>query len=250
MGVEPGDVEGGVGIAGPATAVVQRLVDAAEAVLAGQTKGHAVVLAVGNVLEASDRTQGLHVEGPRCPQTVDSQGIVVAVGVGPLAVVNDSGWNRAQVEIGHRIAADNHGAPLPAEHVHNPLQCIRSAVHVVAVKLHRIAAAERVVDAQIPAATDTQGAVRPRNNVNHTAVLRGHGLYPFGSAICGAVVYNEYIEGEIRPLRESRAECVPNRGGTVEHRNNHRHLRDRHSSIAHTGRYSAQAIHGSAGIIT
>ena len=75
VGVEPGDVEGGVGVAGPATAVVQRLVDAADAVLAGQTKGHAIVLTIGDILEASDRVQGLHVKSPRCPQTVDSQGV-------------------------------------------------------------------------------------------------------------------------------------------------------------------------------
>ena len=48
VGVDPGDVEGGVGVSAPAAAAVYRVVDAAEAVLTGQAEHHTVVLAVGD----------------------------------------------------------------------------------------------------------------------------------------------------------------------------------------------------------
>ena len=136
VGVNPENIQGGVGVSAPAAAAVHRVVDAAEAVLAGQAERHAVVLAVGDVLEAADGAQGGCVEGAGSTEAVDAQGVVVAVGVGPLAVVDDSGRYGPQVEVGHHIAADDHGAPLAAEHVHYPLQGIRPAVHVVAVELH------------------------------------------------------------------------------------------------------------------
>ena len=91
MGVDSGDVEGSVGVSAPAAAAVHRIVDAAETVLTGQAQHHAVVLAVGDVLEAAYGAQGGCVEGAGSTEAVDAQGIVVAVGVGPLAVVDARG---------------------------------------------------------------------------------------------------------------------------------------------------------------
>ena len=147
-----------------------------------------------------------------------------------LAVVDDAGRYGPQVEVGHHVAADDHGAPLAAEHVHYPLQGIRPAVHVVAVELYGIASASRMAYTGVPAAADAQAGLL-RDKVNHPAVGRGQFIYPFRCSVGGMIVYHYDIERKIRLLRECRAERVLNRGRTVEHRDDDRSLDDIDSAV-------------------
>ena len=52
----------------------------------------------------------------------------MSVGVGPFLVVDDARRQRLQLEVGHAVRADNHGAAFPAELVDNGLEGRRTAV--------------------------------------------------------------------------------------------------------------------------
>ena len=87
-----------VGIAAPAAAEIQRVENAPYAVTPRYAQPQRVILAVadiGHPYLAQQRGE----ERTRSAQTVDTQGVVVTVVVGPLLVVNQTGRQRIAVEI-------------------------------------------------------------------------------------------------------------------------------------------------------
>ena len=93
-------------------------------------------------------------EGSRSSQSVDTQGIVGTVRIGPLSMVDQSWRQGLQVEVAHAVRANDHGGSLLAEGAHDLLQSIGRTIEVVAVQLDGKPSTAVVVDCLVPTASD------------------------------------------------------------------------------------------------
>ena len=134
------DREVGVGVSLPAAAEIERLIDTPDRVVAADAEGHGVVLAVAHVREEeAARYRGE--EGAGGAETVDAQGIVRAIGVGPFLMVDEARSDHIAVEVGERVASDHHCVVPLAESGHDGRECRGRLVNVVGVELHGEASA-------------------------------------------------------------------------------------------------------------
>ena len=154
------DAEGRVTVTSPAATQVELCEDAPDAVVAREDESQGVVLTIAGVGEADLSEQGCE-ECTRGTQTIDAQGVVRAVFVCPLLMIDESWRQGVQLEVAHAIGADHHGCILFVESVYDLLQCLRRRVEVIGVELHGKASAAVVVDGLVPAAADAEvGALR------------------------------------------------------------------------------------------
>ena len=144
----------------------------------------------------------------------------MSVGIGPFLVVDDARRQCLQLEVGHAVRADNHGAAFPAELVDNGLEGRRTAVQVIAVELYGKASAERVMYSQVPASADAQ-IVTFRNEMNHFFVP-GILVNALRGAVGGMVVDDNQVEREVCFLLQYRFNGVGNGTDTVAHGDNDR----------------------------
>ena len=191
--------EGGVAIALPTAAEVDGLIDAAEAVGAADGDAHGIVFAIAHVGEPYLTDDG-SVEGTWCTQAVDAQGVVHAILLGPLAVVDDAWRQGLQGEVAQAVATHDHGAALAAEGVDDALQRVWVAVEVVAIELYGIAPALLVTYGEVPAATNAKIATLGRYNGQLT-IGNGQLRKDLCCAVSGVVVHNDEVEGEVGHLR-------------------------------------------------
>ena len=102
IGIDPGDVERGVGISFPAATAIQRFIDAADMVFPADPQPHGIVLAIADIREI-DFAEQRHIECARCTQTIDSQRIVLPVIFRPFFMVNDS--RRKRFHVGQSVVS-------------------------------------------------------------------------------------------------------------------------------------------------
>ena len=124
VGIHPVDAQGGIRIASPATAEIQLVVDSADAIAARESQSQGVVLAIAGVRELHLSYQWGK-EGARCTQTVDTQGVVATVILGPFLMVDESRRQGIQVEIAHAIGTNHHRRLLVVEGIHDFLKGFR-----------------------------------------------------------------------------------------------------------------------------
>lgn len=134
-------------------------------------------------------------EGTRCSQSVDAQGVVVAVFRGPFLVVDDAGRNGLQLEIAHSVAPYQHGAMLSVKGVDDGCQGVVVAVHVVAVQLHGKASACGMIDSCLPTAANAQ-VVSFRDKVYDAGIFLGSIGNQGRCAIVRMVVDDNQVERE------------------------------------------------------
>ena len=139
----------------------------------------------------------------------------MSVGIGPFLVVDDARRQCLQLEVGHAVRADDHGAAFPAELVDNGLESRRTAVQVVAVELHGKASAERVMHTQVPASADAQ-IVTFGNEMNHFFVP-GILVNALRGTVGRMVVDDNQVEREVCFLFQYRFNGVGNGADAVAH---------------------------------
>ena len=144
----------GVAVASPSSAEVQFVEDSSYAVSAREDKAECIVLAVACIRELYLSEQRGE-EGTWRTESVDAQCVVRSVLVGPFVVVDESWRQRVEVEVAHAVRTDDHGRLLLFEGIDDTLQCVWSAVEVVAVELYGEASAPSVADSHVPASADT-----------------------------------------------------------------------------------------------
>ena len=128
-------------------------------------------------------------------------------------MVDDARRQCLQLEVGHAVRADNHGAAFPAELVDNGLEGRRTAVQVVAVELYGKASAERVMHTQVPASADAQ-IVTFGNEVNHFFVS-GVLVNALRGTVGRMVVDDNQVEREVCFLLQYRFNGVGNGTDTI-----------------------------------
>ena len=121
VGVDLVDAEGSIAVASPSATQIELCEDTSDAVMAREDQSQRIVLTIRGVGE-SDLSQQGGEEGTGCPQTIDAQGIVGAVLIGPLCVVDQSRRQGVQIEIAHPVAANHHCRVLLMEGIHHLLQ--------------------------------------------------------------------------------------------------------------------------------
>ena len=179
----------------------------------GQAKG--IILSVGRIGEPHFPQQGSR-ESTRCSQSVDAQGIITSIIGRPLAVGDETRWKGLQIKIHHTIRTYHHGGTLLAKSFDNALQGVGTAIQIVGIELHGIAAATFIPDGIIPAATDTQIHAR-RLQQHHTVIPQG--LHCFGRTIGGMIIHHDDIIGKVCLLLQCTFHGIDNGTHTVAHRN-------------------------------
>ena len=132
VGVHPVYAEGCVTVASPAAAEIQLVIDSADAVTAGECQSEGIILAIaciGKLYLAHQRGE----EGAGRPESVDAQGIVATVVLGPFLMVDESRGQGVEVEVAHTVRADDHRRLLLVEGVHYLLKRLGRGIEVVAV---------------------------------------------------------------------------------------------------------------------
>ena len=188
----------GVGVALPAAAEIELVVDAPDAVAARDHQAQSVVFAVARVGDLYLAQDGCE-EGSRRAQSVDTQRVVASVLLRPFAMVDESGRQRLQLEVADAIRAHHHRGVVVVELLHNPRQRVLAAVEVVAVELHHEAAHALVVHGAVPASTDAQ-IVPLGNDVDEPLVAEF--VDGFGGSVVGMVVHHHQVVFEGRLLPE------------------------------------------------
>ena len=183
-----------VAVAFPTTAEVQFVVDSANLILTAESQTYRIIFSVGSVGHANLSEQRRE-ESARSAQTVDAQGIVVAVLWRPLTMVDEARGQGLELEVAHAIGTNHHSAMLFIELVDDALQSVRSAVEVVAVQLHGKASATQVVESETPATTDAQVSAF-WDDVDNTRILRCQLLNHLRRAISGMIVHHHHVEFE------------------------------------------------------
>ena len=172
----------------------------------------------------------LGVESPRCAQTVDAQRIVVAVLIGPFAVVDEPRRDLLQPGIDEGVGADHHGIVALAEHVDHLLQGVVTAVKIVRVELNRIAAADFDLESLHSSSRRCQDRSFPgrcasgRNAAGEIGENRR-------CSVCGVVVHDDDVERKIGFLRQGAFHGLGNRFFPVPHGNDDGGLHRRRSPV-------------------
>ena len=135
-------------------------------------------------------------------------------------MVNDSRRYRIHIEISHLIRSHHHSAVLLIECIHNLGQSVRTAVYVVAVKLHRKLSACLIMDSKIPAATDTK-VIFLRYKVYKPAVSCSNFFKKFSRSVCRMIIHYDHIERETAVLCKRTFHCIPDCSDTIIYRNNY-----------------------------
>ena len=116
--------KGCVAVATPSATEVELCKDAPDAIVSREDESQGIVLAIGGVGELY-LSQQRGEEGARGTQTIDAQGIVGAVLIGPLCMVDQSWRQGVEFEVAHAIGAYHHRGILLIESVDNLLQRLR-----------------------------------------------------------------------------------------------------------------------------
>ena len=205
--------KGGVGIALPAAAEVEFVVDAPDAPAAryGQTEG--IVFAVTGIGETK-AAQNVGAEGTRRAQAVDAQGIVSPVVGRPFFMVDQARRQRFEVEVDHSVTANHHGRLLLAEGLDDAGERVRAAVKVVAVELHGVASAGSGAHGQVPAAADAQiGALG--HEMHDAGIAFAQFFKNIRCAVGGMIVHHDDIKLKGRLLAQCALHGVADGTGAV-----------------------------------
>ena len=207
-----------IAVAFPTAAEVHFIINATYAVSATYHQPQSIVLAITGVgyLQFS---QNRCVEGSWRSQSVYSQCIVSAVLWCPLSVVDEPWRQGFQLEIAHPVATYHHGGILFEEHVHHSLQCILTAIQVVAVQLYNKSSHPLVVYSHIPASSDAQ-VVALGYNMNYPWVI-GVFLYYLRCSVCRTVVHHHQVVLEGGLLHQHALYGIGDGFGAVAHRYYH-----------------------------
>ena len=111
VGIHTIDAQRSVAIASPTAAEIQFAENAADAVVAREDESQGVILAVGGIGKSYLSQQGRE-EGTWSTKAVDAEGVVRAVIVCPLSVVNESWGQCIQLEVTHAVGTDDHRSVL------------------------------------------------------------------------------------------------------------------------------------------
>ena len=124
------------------------------------------IACIGELYLAKQRSK----ESTGSPQTIDAQGIVRPILVGPLPMVYQSGRKGIQLEIAHAIRAYHHRCILLMEGIDHLLEGARRRIKVVTVELHSKTSAMITIDGNIPTAANAQ--VSPFwNDMNQAGIM-------------------------------------------------------------------------------
>ena len=121
-------------------------------------------------------------------------------------MLDDVRRQRVAGEVGHFIAADDHGAALGAEGVHELLDRAFVVVFVVGIELQGEAAALRVMERGVPVAADAVPG-RVLGDVDEFRVA-GERLDHVDRPVGGIVVYDDDVVGEVGLLAQRRPDGV------------------------------------------
>ena len=133
-------------------------------------------------------------------------------------MVDHSRRYRIHLEISHLVCAYNHRTVLLTEGIHDLLQGIRSAVHVVTVQLDGKLSALFMVHCKVPASSDTK-VVFCRNYVYQVVVLGREFCQQIRSTICRVVINDNDVIWEITLLAEGTFYGVLDSPDSVVNRN-------------------------------
>ena len=147
--------QSGIAVSAPSAAEIQFGENPANPVAAAEGERHGIVFAIACVWELQLPEQRCEESAWRS-QSVDAQGIVASVVVGPFRMVYQSWRQRVEVEVTHAVASDDHCCMLLVEFVYDSLQRVFRRIEVVAVELHGEFSASAVVHRHIPASTDAE----------------------------------------------------------------------------------------------
>ena len=231
VGIDALYAQGGIAVASPPAAQIQFVVYTPYAVTPREGQSEGIVLAVRRVGELYLPYQRRK-ESARCTQSVDTQCVVAAVVLCPLAVVDDARRQRVQVEVAHAVGAYYHGGFLFMECIHYLLQCLGRRIEVVTVELNGKLAAHRTVHRHIPAAANAQVAAFG-HDVEKTRHLGGCilFLYPaydgfeyLACMVSGVVVHHDDIKPEAGLLAEGTLHSIGDGFLTVVHGYDNRSL--------------------------
>ena len=133
-------------------------------------------------------------------------------------MVNYSRRDRVHLKIGHLICTHHHSALLFAKRIDYLCQCVRTAVHIVTVKLNGILAAHLMMYSQIPASTNAKVGLH-RHHMNEPVIFCSHP----GKQLCGTVgrmiVHNNDVEWKITFLTQCTLHCILDSPYPVKDRN-------------------------------
>ena len=181
-----------VAVAAPTAAQIQFGEYSAYLIAPAEGQSGSIVLAVACVREAYLPEQRRE-ERARRSQSVDAQGVVASVVVGPFCMTYKSRRQRVKIEVAHTVAAYNHGGTLLVKLVDNSLQRVFRRIEVIAVELHGKASAPLVVYGKVPASANAKVCAL-RHDVyqrSEPVALRGILLQQLRSVV-GRMVVNDY----------------------------------------------------------
>ena len=95
-------------------------------------------------------------------------------------MIDGSGWQRVEMDVGQAVGADDHRALLRAERVDELLQAVRSGIDIIGVELYDETAAERMVQCHVPCSAHAD-VVAVGYDVHETVVVDGV------DSLCGTV---------------------------------------------------------------
>lgn len=113
-------------------------------------------------------------------------------------MVDDAGRYFVHLEISHPIGSDNHRTVLFVKSIHDLLQRIRTAIHIVTIELDGKFTASRMMHPQVPAAANPQIGTF-RDQMDHTFVS-GIIFRLLLKSRLSMVVHNDQIKPEGRFL--------------------------------------------------
>ena len=113
--------QGCIAISLPAAAEIDLVIQAAYMVTSADHQAKSIVLAIAGIRNLY-LPEYWGVEGARCTQTIDAQGIVAPIVGCPLLMVDEAWRQGVQLEVAHAVRTDNHSGLLLAEGIHHLLQ--------------------------------------------------------------------------------------------------------------------------------
>ena len=144
----------------------------------------------------------------------------MSVLAGPFAVVDYAGRQSLQAKVGHAVRADDHGALLFMECIHDSLQGIWTAIQVIAIQLHGKPSASGIAYGKVPASAYAQ--VGAFGDEVDNFLFSGIAADGFGSSVRGVIVNDNQVIMECRFLFQYGTDSIVNGPYPVPDRDNNR----------------------------
>ncbi len=121
IGINLIDTQGCIAIASPTATEIELSEDAPDTIAARELQSECIILAIRGVGETNLTEQGRK-ECSWRTQTIDTKGIVRAILIRPLMVVNQARWQGIELEVAHTIRTNHHRCILLVESIDNLLE--------------------------------------------------------------------------------------------------------------------------------